>query len=173
MALIRWNEFQSNALGSHAMPYRCAHCGHETVGHAYAAASGTGISAYGLDDDGAAQRAHRHASASASARAELLIRLAPCPRCRGRDRRTLRRIHRNTFLVCLAMFAVPMLAFAWNELRWTRAVLIADAVIALVITGIPMLLFCKYRASRLTSGRVWFDGQAAPVSPPGSRTTAP
>jgi len=41
------------------------------------------------------------------------------------------------------------------------------------ILQIPMLLFCKYRASRLTSGRVWFDEQVAPVSPPGSRTTSP
>jgi hypothetical protein len=135
------------------MPYRCVHCGYETTARAFAFATGTGISPYGIDDDGAEARAARSAISSARARATLAIRMAPCPRCRRRDRRPLWEAYRSALAVSALILVGTMgLCSAPSDVRWPSGVLLG-----LLFGGPCALLYWRHTTSQLTSRQVRFD----------------
>src|SRR5258708_1566634 len=106
---FRATAYEANTLADHSMPYCCVHCRYQTTARAYAFGSGTGISPYGIDDQGAEARSHRHAQAAAMAQAALSMRIAPCPRCHRTDRRAVFAVYRATLLVCLSLVILPVL----------------------------------------------------------------
>lgn len=162
------NSYEASSLSDHVMAYGCVHCGYQTTARAFAFATGTGLSPYGVDDQGAEARAARHAAANGRAAAELAIRTAPCPRCRRRDRKPLFPVYRNTLLLCALIVLGPIALFGGASLAtWGSA-----AFMGLFFGGPCALLYWKHRTSQLTSRQVRFDAPPATAEVEAAAATA-
>lgn len=153
--MLRINSYEASSLNDHVMPYRCVHCGYQTIARAFAYAKGTGLSPYGIDDAGAERRALSAADANARAQAIRSIRLAPCPSCRRRDRSVLVRAYRDISLRALAILAAiigPLCLVA----PWGSAM-----ILGLFAGGPVSLMYWNHRISALTSRAVRFDALPA------------
>jgi len=149
--LVRLRSSEASTCSDHVMRYRCVHCRYETTAHAFAFARGPGAAPYGLDHRSAEARDDRYARAAA-AQAALSIRIAPCPRCRRYDRKTMLEVYRVTLWTCLAILVTPVLLLAWGGQRWSAA-----TIVGLALGAAPAMLFWKQRTSPVTSTSVRFD----------------
>jgi len=151
--LVRLRASEASTFSDHVMRYRCVHCRYETTARAFAFARGAGLTTYGLDHRGAEARDDRHARAVA-AQAALSIRIAPCPRCRRYDRKTMLEVYRVTLWACLAIVVAPVLLLAWGGQRWSAA-----TIVGLALGAVPAMVFWKHRTSPVTSTSVRFDSR--------------
>jgi Zn ribbon nucleic-acid-binding protein len=151
--MLRLNSYEASSLSDHVAPYRCVHCGYQTTARAFAFATGTGLSPYGVDDNGAEARAARYAIAKGRARAEQAIRMAPCPRCHRRDRAPLWAAYRSTLLVSALIVIGAMVLFTLpHDVQWRGGVFLG-----LFFGGPCGLLYWRHKTSQLTSRQVRFD----------------
>jgi len=152
MIPIQANTYRATTFADHAVPYRCVHCHYEGLARVFAYAAGTGASPYGIDDAGAERRALRRASANADAQARANVALAPCPRCRRRDRRAVIAAYRSPLLQSIAIIALSMAAVALMDQAWQIVVVLGGAM------GLAFAaLWWKYRTAQLGPRGVRFD----------------
>ena len=90
---VRFEASLKKRLESH---FRCSQCGTEADAVAVGWGSGEGISPYGIDNDGAGQRAQRSAETNALEDAHTALAVAPCPRCGERDHAAVKAYKRTT-----------------------------------------------------------------------------
>ncbi len=75
------NEFSSVAVARRLHLNVCQRCGSEFAYEVFRIGQGSGTSVYGLNNDGAEDRAHRRALANAFSLAEKSPEVVPCPKC--------------------------------------------------------------------------------------------
>lgn len=149
---VRAKSYEASTIDDFEAPYRCVHCGYETIGRAFAYGHGTGFSPYGIDDGGAAARAARYAQSAARRQARLSIQIAPCPRCQKHDRRAVFDVYRNALLTCAVILVAPVLLLAWGGDRLSDSV-----IIGLIGGGIAAALYWKHKTPLILSRQVRFD----------------
>jgi len=98
VALYKETQIEASVARRIAASFECSRCGAEADAVATGAGQGEGISPYGIDHDGAVQRARTAAEKRALDDARTALAIAACPRCGERDLAAVKSYRRGTML---------------------------------------------------------------------------
>jgi ribosomal protein L37E len=126
--------------------FRCSRCGTEADAVAVGWGSGEGLSPFGIDDDGAGQRARGTAETNALEEARTALAVVPCPRCGERDHAAVKAYKRTTIVGVIRVLGLGGLAGAGLSALMDFAR--TPAIICGVISVLGAALIYKSRGQR-------------------------
>jgi hypothetical protein len=150
---ISWNKYTARRTADILKEVTCEKCGTQYMYGMQRTEEAQGVSLYGLDDQGAQDRAVQAANENLQRALESAFELVPCPQCGAYQSQMiafLKNAHLKWLSFLGAVLAAGAIVFYFGALAAEKSSVFAGTgSLSMLVAGIGMIVFKRWSASRM------------------------